>query len=469
MNKLFRISILVLTLAPIAAADRKLSLSVYNDNFALIKDVRSMDLQKGVSEFCFTDVAATIEPTSVRFRSMADPDARIVEQNYQFDLVNSSKLLNKYIDKQVEVLTLKGDLVAGKLLRPEADNLIMQTDSGLRIISAKQIAGVKLADLPEGLLTKPTLMWQMYSPKGGAQEIQLDYLARQITWAMNYNAVLSEDEISLDIEGWITLTNNSGTAFPNANIILIAGKPNRGETPTYGVDYFRSLSPLAPTTQRGEETAESFGEYKLYRLPEKTSVNTSEVKQIKLIRARNVAVEKIYLYDGSQVQFLPYQIYNDPGFGRECNKKVNVLLSLENRADKNLGVSLPPGLARIFKRDKDKSLEFVGEDKVPATTVDERVLLYIGDAFDLVGERTQTDFKRISDRIIEESFKIEVKNHKAEPVTIMVIEKMYRGSDWKIVQNSQNYQKLDSRTIRFDVSLKPDETKTVEYRVRYQW
>ena len=148
---------------------------------------------------------------------------------------------------------------------------------------------------------------------------------------------------------------------------------------------------------------------------------------------------------------------------------MNVVLSIENRADKNLGVALPPGLARIFKHDKDKSLEFVGEDKVPATARDERVLLYIGDAFDLVGERTQTDFKRLSNNVIEESFKIEVKNHKAEPVTIMVLEKMYRGSDWKIMQKSQNYQKLDARTIRFDVSLKPDETKTVEYRVRYQW
>jgi hypothetical protein len=456
-------------MAAVTFADRKLSLSVYNDNFALVKDVRSMDLQKGVSEFRFTDVAATIEPTSVRFRSLSDPDARIVEQNYQFDLVNSSKLLNKYIDRKVEVLTLKGDLVTGKLLRPETDNLILQTDGGLKILSAKQIAGVKLADLPEGLLTRPTLMWQMYSPKGGSQDVQLDYLARQISWAMNYNAVLSEDEKSLDIDGWITLTNNSGTAFPNANITLLAGKPNRGEISTYGVDYYRSLSSLAPTTQRGNETAESFGEYKLYRLHEKTSVNTGEIKQIKLIRAQNVAVEKIYLYDGSQVQFSPYQIYNDPDFGREGNKKVNVLLLLENRADKNLGVSLPPGLARIFKRDKDQSLEFVGEDKVPATAVDERVLIYIGDAFDLVGERTQTEFKRMTDRVVEESFKIEVKNHKTEPVTIRVIEKMYRGSDWKIVQNSQTYQKLDSRTIRFDVPLKPDETKTVEYRVRYQW
>ena len=274
MKKIQIMTCLVLIFAAASFADRQLSLSVYNDNFALVKDVRTMDLKKGVSEFCFTDVAATIDPTSVRFRSQTDPDARIVEQNYQFDLVNSAKLLGKYIDKQVEIMTVKGDLLTGRLLRAEEANLILQTDGGLKIISAKQITGVKLANLPEGLLTRPTLMWQMYSPKGGSQTIQLDYLAQRVKWSMNYNAVLAEDEKSLDIDGWVTLTNNSGTAFPNAAVTLIAGKPNRGEIPTYGVEYLRSLSPLAPTTQQGDEKAETFGEYKLYRLQEKTSVST---------------------------------------------------------------------------------------------------------------------------------------------------------------------------------------------------
>jgi hypothetical protein len=162
-------------------------------------------------------------------------------------------------------------------------------------------------------------------------------------------------------------------------------------------------------------------------------------------------------------------MYTNPSFGREGNKKINVVLALENRADRNLGIALPPGLVRIFKRDQDKSQEFIGEDKLPPTAVDERVLLYIGDAFDLTGTRTQTDFRRVSDRIIEEAFKIELKNHKKEPVTIMVIEKMYRGSFWEITENSAAYEKLNSRTVRFNVPLKPDETKTIEYRVRYTW
>jgi hypothetical protein len=470
MKTILTVTLLILTFAGIASAERELSLSVYNDNFALVKDGRVMVFQGGVNEFRFTDVAATIEPTSVRFRSLDDPEAKIVEQNFQFDLVGSRKLLEKYIDKPIEILTIKGDVLTGKLLRQEKQEIILQTEEGLRIVSAKQIAGIKLAQLPEGLLTRPTLLWQMYTAKAGEQKIQLDYLAKQIKWDMNYNAVLSENEKTLDIDGWVTLTNNSGTAFPDAAVTLIAGSPNQREQPrpSFGVEYLRSLSTLKPTTQRGEEISETFGEYHLYRLPKKTTVIASQIKQVKMIQARSVPVEKIYLYDGAQVRFVPYRTYTDPRFGQETNKKVNVLLSIENRADRNLGIALPPGLARIFKRDKDKSLEFIGEDKLPATAVDERVLLYIGDAFDLVGERTQTDFKQVSNRVIEEAFKIELKNHKTEPVTIMAIEKLYRWSDWKILESSQDYKKLDSRTIRFDVTLQPDETKTIEYRVRYQ-
>lgn len=463
--------LVVLVLAAAAPAERDLALTLYNDNYSLIKDRRTLDLKAGVTEFRFTDVADGIEPGSVRFRSLTDPKARIVEQNFQFDLVGSAKLLGKYVDQNVEVLTARGEILAGKLLKAEPKEIILQDKAGIRILAARHITGIKLGALPQGLLTRPTLVWQMYSPKGGRQDIQLDYLARGIKWDMNYVATISNDEKSLDLAGWVTIANTSATDFPNAKVVLVAGEPNRPEPPipTFGIDYLRSISALPPSTQRGRETAEQFGEYHLYRLPDRTNVNAAQTKQIKLLQADNVTVEKIYLYDGAKVQFLPFQRYFDPGFGREENKKVNVILALENRADRNLGVALPPGLARIYKRDQDKSLEFIGEDKLPPTAVDERVLLYIGDAFDLVGTRTQTDFKRPGENTIEEAFKIELKNHKKEPVTIMVVEKLYRWSAWEIIESSQEYKKLNSRTIRFMVPVKPDETKTVEYRVRYTW
>jgi len=473
MKRKYMLTVCVVLLAGAAVrGERQLALSVYNDNFALVKDQRTLDFKPGVNEYRFTDVAATIDASSVRFRSLTDAQAKIVEQNFQFDLVGSEKLLEKYIDQPVEVLGVRGEIFSGTLLKAEKQQIMLQDKEGIRIIPVRQISGIKLAKLPQGLLTRPTLVWQMYTPKGGKQDVQLDYLARNIKWDMNYNAVVSDDEKKLDLVGWVTIANNSGTDFPAAKVSLVAGEPNRSEPqrllPT-GVDYLRTISKLPPSTKRGQEISESFGEYHLYRLPDRTSVNASQVKQIKLMQAQAVPVEKIYLYDGAKIPFLPFQRYIDPSFGREGNKKVNVILAIENRADRNLGIALPPGLVRIFKRDQDKSLEFIGEDKLAPTSVDERALLYIGDAFDLTGERTQTDFRRLSDRVIEEAFKIEVKNHKKEPVTIMVIEKMYRWSSWEIMEKSQEFQKLDSRTVRFDVPLNPDERKTVEYRVRYTW
>jgi hypothetical protein len=454
-----------------AADDRAIKLTIYNSGNALIKDTRTLDLKAGVNLFRFTDVAATIDPTSVRFRSQTDPAARIIEQNFEFDLVGSQKLLEKYIDRTIETMTRSGELISGTLLSAERVNIIIQTDAGLKILPTETLAAIRLTDLPEGLITKPTLVWQMLTEKGGTQNIQLDYLAEGITWEVAYNAVLSDDEKSLDIAGWATLTNHCGTTFPSADVTLISGSPSNDDDRTFasGVEYLRTISTLAPTTQRGNETAETFSEYHLYRLASPTTLAANQIKQIQQITATAVPVKKIYLYDGANVRFSYFGRYSDPGFGRDENKKVNTILQLENRADHRLGIALPQGKVRLYKRDSDGSQEFIGEDRLPDTAVDERILLYMGDAFDLTGQRKQTNFKRISEHVFEESFAVTVKNHKTEAVTITVIEKLYRSSDWRILESSQKYDKLNSRTIRFDVPLQGDEEKTITYRVRYTW
>jgi len=453
------------------AADRQVKLTIYHDNFALVKDHRTLDLKAGVNAFRFTDVAATIEPTSVRFRSLDDPGAKIVEQNFEFDLVGSEKLLTKHVGSEIELMTQKGQLVAGTLLRAESGHIIVQTKDALQILPVKTLTAIKLGELPEGLTTKPTLFWQIYTAKQGRHSIQLDYLAREIKWNVNYNAVLADDEATLDLTGWVTLKNACGTAFGPAEIALIAGAPHRKESRmySYGVDYLRTISALAPTTQRGEDVSETFGEHRLYRLAEPTTLKNNQIKQIRLITAEKVPVKKLYLYDGAKIRFSPYRRYREPSFGRQSNTKINVVLILENRARHNLGIALPRGKVRIFKRDRDAALEFVGEDKIPATAPDERVMLYMGDAFDLTGSRTQTDFKRISAHVAEEAFKIVLKNHKATPITITVIEKLYRCSDWTIRESSHKYHKLDARTVKFEIAVKPNDEQTITYRVRYRW
>ena len=469
MKRLFLI--IILLSSSICLAARDLSLTIYNSDFALVKDSRILNLAKGLSKFQFADVAATIEPSSVRFRSLGNPQTKVIEQNFQFDLVSSSKLLQKYIDKEIEILTCKDEIITGKLLRAESGEIIIQDNEGLRIISSEQISAVKLATLPKGLLIRPTLLWQIYSPKSGRQKIQLDYIANKIKWDVNYNAELSDDDKTLNMTGWVTITNGCGTAFPDAKVALIAGEVNRQRQGlfSYGIDYLRSISTLSPSKQSGRELSEALGEYRLYKLSRKTTIGNNQIKQIKLIQAKDIPVNKIYLYDGAKVRFSPYRSYFSPNFGKDENTKVNVIVSIENRADHNLGIALPPGLARIYKRDKDKSLEFIGEDKVPPSSIDARILLYIGDSFDITGQRTQTDFKRISSRVVEEAFRIKLKNHKKKNVTITVIEKLYRWSNWKILTSSHKFTKINSRTIKFLIPLESDSEQTLEYRVRYSF
>ena len=450
---------------------RDISLTIYNDNFALIKDTRILDLQAGITEFRFTDVAASIEPESVRFHSLDNDKTRIVEQNFQFDIVNSLKVLNKYIGRKIEILTRNGHIINGTLLNHEKGQLIIRIDNEIRFVMLRQIQAIRLANLPKGLIIRPTLVWQIYSPITGKQKVQLDYLAKNINWRVDYNAELASDEKTISLTGWVTITNNSGTDFPKANITLIAGKPNNpNNVYSYGIDYLRTISTpnVKLSAARGNDKSESFSEYHLYRLPNETNLKNKQIKQIKLIQANNVAVRKIYLYDGAKVQFYPYRTYFTPEFGRNSNKKVNVIIEIANNSDNNLGIALPQGLARIYKRDKDRSLEFVGEDKIPSTSADEKIMLYLGDAFDITGNRIQTDFKRISSHTIEEAFEITLKNHKSEPVNIIVIEKLYRCANWTILSASDKYRKLNARTIKFDIPIKPNTEKKITYRVRYE-
>jgi hypothetical protein len=282
--------------------------------------------------------------------------------------------------------------------------------------------------------------------------------------------VLNEKETAVDISGWVTLENRAGTRFAKASIHLLAGAtrydPNRKLA--YGHQYYKQLTRETPTSQRGRDLAVSFGEYWLYKLPEKTNVANNQIKQIELISVENVPVKKTYLYDGAKVTWHRHVPSWKPEFGREENKKVHVLFELENRAQDNLGIALPAGKCRVYKADRDKSLEFIGEDAFDHTPRDEKVTLYIGDAFDLVGQRKQTHVKRVTDRIFEEAFEIKVRNHKKEPVTVRVIEKLYRHAAWKILQKSQDFEQLDSRTIVFPVEVAPDGEAVITYRVRYE-
>jgi hypothetical protein len=453
-------------------------LTVYNDNFALVKDRRELpdELKAGLNVIHFRDVAATLDPTSVHFRSLTDPAAQVVEQNYEFDLVSADKLLQKYIDQKVIAHTKDGKAYEGTLLSFDAARLVLAADKEkgplFLVERGDNIKRIQFSTLPEGLLTRPTLVWEVEAKKPGKHLVEVSYIANQIRWRADYNLTLSPDDTKADLSGWVTVENNSGTAFEKAQVKLLAGDPkvDYSQMPWgFGPDYYKLVTTLPPTNRFGEDPSRAFGDYRMYTLPEPTTVGSSQIKQVELIKASQVPVTKTYVYDGAKLQWYRHGYWWDPGYGREVNKKVNVLVELENRAASNLGIALPKGKCRTYKKDADGALEFIGEDLVAHTARDERLVLYVGDAFDIVGERKQTDFQKINDRNYRESFEVKVRNHKKEDVTVKVLEKMYRGGEWTLLQKSHDYEQIDSRTIVFPVKVPADKEVTVTYQVDYKW
>jgi len=469
-------ALVVLADAAFAANEKPgVNLTVYNQNFAVVKDRRMMDIPRGIGIVKFTDVASTIDATSVHFTSLTDPKASVLEQNYEFDLVNANKLLEKYIDKKVTIHTKDEKIHEGFLMSFDSRQIVVAEDREKGPIHMVErgdnIKKILFSELPEGLLTRPTLVWEIASDVGGKQLAKVTYVARNITWRADYSLVVDKAEKLVDLSGWVTVTNHSGTTYKDAAIKLLAGDTSasrQGRNLGWGPDYYKGLSQMKPTAAVGKEVGRAFAEYYLYKLNDPSTINNSSVKQIELINASKVPVKKMYIYDGAKVWWNYGGRYEGRSYGQE-NKKVNVLLEIENRADRQMGFSLPAGKVRVYKKDDDGSLEFIGEDMIDHTPRDEKMTLYIGDAFDIVGERKQTDFRKPSARTIIESFEIKVKNHKEEAVTVQVLEKLYRWVNWEITESSHEYKKLDSRTIEFPVEVKKDGEVTITYTVKYTW
>jgi hypothetical protein len=454
-----------------------ISLTVY-DRFAMIKDRRELpdEFKKGSNNIQFRDVAGTLEPGSVHFRSLTDPEAVVQEQTYEFDLVHAEKLLQKYIDQKITAQMRDGKAYDGILLSYDAKQLVLAGDreKGPIFVVARgeNLKRIQFPKLPEGLLTRPTLVWDVLATKAGKHLVEVSYIAQQIRWRADYNLVLSADDKTVNLSGWVTIENNTGTSFANAKVKLMAGETSRdftGQPLGWGADYYKAVATAAPTGKAGADVSEILGDYRVFTLPEATTVGNNQIKQVELIRANKAAVQRTYLYDGAKLQWRWDGFYDGEAYGREENKKVNVILELQNRAADNLGISLPQGKVRTYKQEADGAMEFIGEDAIHNTPRDEKIALYIGDAFDIVGERKQTSFKRTDKNTIVEEFEIKVRNHKKEEVTVKVLEKLYRGSAWRLFNNTQPFEQLDSRSVIFPVRIPADKEGVVKYQVEYKY
>lgn len=433
--------------------------TVYNDDFAVVRQSRQMSFDKGTNTVRFTDVASAIDPTSVNFKCLSAPAAvSVLEQNYQYDLVSADSLLKRYIDKNVTV-SLKGSgadtgrRASGRLMAAMGSDLVLKTDGNdIEIISRENIEDISLSEMPDDLVTRPTLVWLANAKDKGSQFCQVTYTTSQIGWSADYCALLNADETKIDFSGWVTINNRSGAAYKDASIKLIAGDVKRASEPRPVSRKMMTAEAGSPPSDGFEE--KSFMEYHLYTLGRKSTLNNNEVKQIEFITpAENVAVKKLYIYDRR----------------RGNDKKVQIKLEFENGAENKLGIALPKGRVRVFKKDPaDDTLEFVGEDRIDHTARKEKLLLYIGNAFDIAAEYTLADSLH-ERRMSRETHKVEFRNRKTEAVEVFADEGFSPGVNWTIDKATHKYEQKDANTARFSIKIGADSVETLQYTVTQTW
>jgi len=447
--------------------------------YGVVRQDRPITLDQAVSEIRFVDVAALIDPTTVSFTCLTDPGTSVLEQNYQFDLVSSDKLLERFIDKEIGVTVLRGDkaeTIRGILTSAAGGQLVLRTERGLEMVNG--YSGVSFPALPEGLITRPTLIWKVGTQKPGAHTARVSYETQGITWWADYNLIFSEGDNAnrgtLDVGAWVSIINQSGAGFTDATLKLVAGDVNRAPRSSPQGMYPAAREELALGAPDAGFREKSFFEYHLYTLGRPTTLPDNSTKQVELFpRAQGVPCEKVLVYDGLGQEWWwgGGEPMTDESFGSQTRKDIDVYLRFRNDRESGLGMPLPAGRVRVSKIDSDDGgVEFIGEDVIRHTPQGERVLIKLGRAFDVVGERRQTNFAvDHARRVMEESYEIKVRNRKKEPVEVIVQERPMRWSGWEITRKSQDFEKIDSRRVHFPLRLKPDEEGVVTYTVRYTW
>ena len=439
-------------------ADQKsMSITIYNDNLGLVKDVRTIGLKNGVQNLWFEGVAGQIDATSVHIRSLDAPNAlRVLEQNFEYDLISPDKLMEKYIGQPVEIVTTHADggtETTKATLVGNQGGYVYQLENGK--IAVNPPGHVVLPALPSGLISKPSLVWMLDASKTN-QTVEASYLTGGIGWKADYVAVLSADDSKLDLSGWVTINNNSGTTYNDAALKLVAGSVNRVQ-PEYRpmADGVRMQELGAAKASSFQE--EAFFEYHLYTLERKTTIKDNQTKQIELLSAEDVKAKKSYVVSpGWGARFYRLSDVEKP--------KVGVYISVDNSKKNQMGMPLPKGTVRVYKQDSKGALQFVGEDSIDHTPEDETIRVKMGDAFDVVAERVQTNFEELSSgHFYRLSYKTTLRNHKSESITVSVVDML--SGDWTITQSSHKYEKETSTRVRFDVPVASKGTTELTYTV----
>jgi hypothetical protein len=447
--------------------------------YALVRDARRMNLMQGIGELRFSDVAKRIDPTTVAFESLSDPTGtRVMEQNYQYDLVDNAKLLDRYIGQSISVTQVRGDKteqVSGKLLSASG-GLILQRDTG-EVLTLSNYSNIQFPALPGGLITKPTMVWKVASKNGGAQDARVSYQTQGITWWSDYNIVLREagGNCDMDLAAWVTLVNQSGGSYPNTQLKLVAGEVNRAPAaaPAAAGYAMQRAAKMEMDEARAGFAESSLSEYHLYTLGRRTDLPENSTKQLELFPGvRGVACRKQLVFTAAPVpwSYWPAPI-NDQNYAATTQGTVGAYLEFDNKEANKLGMPMPAGRVRVNQANQsDGALEFVGEDVIKHTPRNETLRIKLGNSFDIVGERKQTSFKiDVNAHTMDESFEISVRNRKKEGATVVVREYLYRWNTWEVTERNHDFVKRDAQTIDFPVDIAANAESKITYSVHYHW
>jgi len=433
--------------------------TVYNSNLGLVKDRRKIKLPVKEGELRFMDVAAYIMPETVHVKSINAPtQLSILEQNYEYDLMNTSKLLDKFVGKKIKLLTRnhyqdKTEIIDAELLSNNGGPIYRIGDEIFLSHPGEQI----LPEIPENLIAQPTLTWTFANQSKTPHIVEVSYLTNNISWKADYVVILNQDDTKADLSGWVTLDNKSGAQYTKAKLKLVAGEVNRASAP---VNRSGRMVMMAIAEDRGGAFQEkAFFEYHIYDLQKLTTIKNNQTKQISLLEANGVQVKKEFLIAGN-FGYLHYSQYR----ANDYKIPVNVYVEMVNSKENNMGMAIPAGIIRVYKEDNEKSLQFVGEDRVDHTPKDEKIKVKLGKAFDIVAERRQTAYRSIAKGLHESTWEVVIRNHKEEDVIVGVLEELQE--DWEMLSKSHDFEKIDAFTLKFNVPVPKDKEVKLTFRIR---
>lgn len=462
--------VLICSVSLMSQEIKDVEITIYNHDLGVVKEKREMTLKKGLQEIRISDVAALIDPASVHFKSLSFPqDTFVLEQNFEYDLISQEKLLQKYIGREIEIREYlqekegTREVIKKGVLLSTRGGIVVKIDDKIFLNPQGTIV---LPDIPEGLITKPTLTWLLQSNKEGKHLTEISYMTSGINWLSDYVLVVDKKDENIDLTGWVTIDNRSGAKYSNAKLKLIAGDVHRIQpsVPMYMAKKKAEIM-AAPAVEQFVE--KEFFEYHLYTLQRRTTIKDNEKKQIEFVTSQGIPAKKLFIYDGARFSFRAPVSYSDYYYGDQCNKKVWVMMEFKNSKENNLGIPLPKGKMRVYKKDDEECLQFIGEDHIDHTPKDEIVRIYLGNAFDVVGERKLLD-KKVYERSQEITTEIKIKNRKKEGIEIVVVEHQC-GANWKITKSSHKFEKRDVDTIEFKINIPKESEEVITYTAKCWW